>query len=45
MHPYIFPSVIIGLNTIASVVYFVGGDVRHGLYFLFAGCITASATY
>jgi hypothetical protein len=36
---------IILLSLCASAVYFFKGDVRHGLYWLFAAALPATVTY
>jgi hypothetical protein len=38
----ILPIAMIVQCLIASIVYFVKGDIRHGFYWLFAGAITVT---
>lgn len=40
----VLPWVMIVLSFAASVVYFLIGDVRHGFYWMFAGCLNLSVT-
>lgn len=40
-----FPVLIITLSLCASFVYFVKGDIRHGLYWLFAAALPATVTF
>ncbi len=41
----IFPTILIVLDVVAAGVYFKHGDVRRGLYWLFAAGLTATVTY
>lgn len=45
MSTKIFPSVLMMLDFMASVVYFAHGDIRHGVYWLSAGILTATVIY
>lgn len=40
----IFPFIIITLSALASLVYFIKGDIRHGLYWAFATAINLTVT-
>jgi hypothetical protein len=40
----LFPYTIIILSTLASIMYFVKGDVRHGFYWLFAALLNFTVT-
>jgi hypothetical protein len=42
--PRLFPITLAVLSIIASVRYFIGGDWKHGLYWLFAACLTTVVT-
>lgn len=41
----ILPALMIVISLGASIVYFYAGDVRRGLYWLFAAGLTASVTF
>lgn len=41
----IFPSMLIGLNLSAALVYAVHGDLRHCIYWAAAAVLTASVTF
>lgn len=41
----VLPVAMIVESIAASVVYFVKGDVRHGLYWAFAAALTATVTF
>jgi len=45
MNPKLFPTIMIGLMLISAVVYFVKGDVRHGIYWLSGAVLNVSVTY
>ena len=40
-----FPTIVILIHLAAAFTYFRHGDLRRGLYWIFAACITASVTY
>jgi len=40
----IFPIVLICLDFGASIVYFINGDIRHGVYWLAAAVLTITVT-
>jgi len=40
----IFPIVLIYLDFGASIVYFINGDIRHGVYWLAAAVLTITVT-
>jgi hypothetical protein len=45
-HPEKFvPTLMIVFSLISSVVYFVKGDVRHGLYWIAGAVLTTTVTY
>lgn len=39
-----FPALLVALDVLAAVVYFCFGDVRRGLYWLFAAGLTITVT-
>jgi hypothetical protein len=41
----VFPTVLIVLDVLASVVYVCNGDLRHAIYWLSAGVLTACVTF
>jgi len=41
---YIFPILLIILDVAAAVVYFISGDVKHGIYWLAAATLTTCVT-
>lgn len=41
----IFPCCLIVLDVLAAIVYFVGGDVRKGIYWLSAATLTSCVTF
>lgn len=41
---HIFPVILIILDFSASIVYFVQGDIRLGIYWMAAGILTTSIT-
>ncbi len=41
----VFPTVLIVLDVLASIVYVSHGDVRHAIYWLSAGVLTACVTF
>lgn len=45
MNNLIFPTVLIGLDAAAAVVYLCHGDVRHTIYWLAAAVLTSCVTY
>lgn len=44
MNPKLFPSILIALDVLAAVVYFSGGDVKRGVYWLSAASLTICVT-
>lgn len=42
---FVFPCIILLMSFGASVVYFMDGDVRKGLYWAAATVITAAVTF
>lgn len=46
MNPkYIFPIVLIALDICAAIVYFIGKDYKHGVYWIAAAILTATVTF
>lgn len=45
MMKYLFPSILIGLDIAAGIVYLCQGDVRHFIYWLSAAVLTATVTF
>lgn len=45
MNPKLFPTIMIGLMLISSIIYFVKGDVRQGIYWLSGAVLNVSVTY
>lgn len=41
----LLPTLMIIEGLIASFIYFYGGDIKMGCYWLFASCLTSSLTY
>lgn len=41
----IFPYIIMILYVCASITYFIGGDIKRGLYWLFALGLTICVTF
>lgn len=44
MMTQVFPILLIGLNTAASLVYFCSGDWKHGLYWASSVTINLAVT-
>jgi hypothetical protein len=42
---YIFPTILIVLDVLASIVYLTQGDVRKTIYWFSAATLTAAVTY
>lgn len=45
MSPTLFPCLLIFLDFCAATVWFAGGDLRKGLYWISAGILTATVTF
>ena len=45
MNPKLFPTIMIVLMVASALVYFVKGDVRHGMYWLSGAVLNISITY
>lgn len=43
--PILFPTILIILDLLASIVYLSHGDLRHFLYWFAAAVLTACVTY
>ena len=41
----LFPVILIILDFGASVVYFANGDIRRGVYWIAAACLTCCVTF
>lgn len=41
----LFPSILVALDLCASLMYFVTGDIKRGIYWLSAAILTATVTY
>lgn len=41
----IFPTIMIVLSVGASIMYFIKGDIRHGIYWAAATILTSAVTY
>ena len=41
----VFPTILIGLQICAAVIYLVGRDWRRGIYWLAAAVLNACVTY
>ena len=42
---YIFPTIIFILSVAASIVYFIKGDIKLGIYWIAAATIAGALTY
>lgn len=45
LNPKFFPSVLMVLDFLAAAVYLAHKDIRHALYWVSAGILTATVTY
>lgn len=45
MSPKFFPTMLMTLDFLASVIYLAHGDLRRAIYWAAAGIITATVTY
>lgn len=41
----LFPTILIALMAVSGIICFIEGDVRKGLYWIFAACLNATVTY
>ena len=45
IHPKLFPCALMALDLASSLVHFLHGDFRRGIYWLAAAALTASVTF
>ena len=45
MNPKVFPTILMILDFLACIPYFIHGDLRHGVYWIAAGVLTLTVTY
>jgi hypothetical protein len=45
MPVWVFPTILIVLDVVASVVYALNGDVRRAIYWFAAAVLTAAITF
>ena len=45
MNPKLFPTILIILDALASIVYFCHGDLKKGVYWASAMLLTITVTY
>lgn len=45
MNEKILPTVLIIIDILSSIPYFIHGDIRHGVYWIAAGILTITVTF